>query len=68
MEQKEKTIDEIFQELEEVTKKMEAGTSLEESFALYHEGLRLVKACTEKIDTIEKQILVMNEEGQTHEF
>ena len=42
--------------------------SLEESFQLYQEGMELLKQCNARIDHVEKQILQIDEEGQTHEF
>ncbi len=42
--------------------------SLEESFALYHKGMDLLKSCNDKIDKIEKKMLILDEEGETHEF
>ena len=41
---------------------------LEESFGLYQEGMGLMKLCNENIDHVEKQMLQIDEEGQTHEF
>ncbi len=42
---------------------MEQGEhTLEETFSLYGEGLRLVKYCGEKIDAIEKQLLILEEQ------
>ena len=56
----EKSIEEIFGELDQIVEKLEAsGTTLEESFASYEAGLKLVKACGEKIDQVEKQIIVL---------
>ena len=47
----EKSIEEIFGELDQIVEKLEAsGTTLEESFASYEAGMKLVKACGEKID------------------
>ena len=34
--------------------------SLEDAFADYEEGMKLVKSCNEKIETIEKKILVLS--------
>ena len=34
--------------------------SLEEAFADYEEGMKLVKSCNEKIEMIEKRILVLS--------
>jgi exodeoxyribonuclease VII small subunit len=36
-----------------------SDTTLEESFACYEAGMKLVKACSEKIDKVEKQIIVL---------
>ena len=57
------TIEETFDQLEEVLKQMEAKEiSLEESFAGYERGMKLVKACNDKLDKVEKQIIVLSEE------
>lgn len=53
------TVEQAFSQLEQVLQKMEApDTSLEESFAFYEEGIRLLKGCTEKLDRVEKQMIV----------
>ena len=50
-------------------KKMEEGEiSLEESFQLYHQGMDMLKACNSKIDKVEKKMLLLDEEGEEHEF
>lgn len=64
----EHTLEQVFEELEEVLAKMEGETSLEESFQLYHKGMDMLKLCSEKIDKVEKQMLVLDEEGEPHEF
>ena len=57
------TIEETFDQLEEVLKQMEAKEiSLEESFACYERGMKLVKACNDKLDKVEKPIIVLSEE------
>lgn len=57
------TIEETFELLEEVLGKMEErDITLEESFACYEKGMKLVKACNDKIDKVEKQIIVLSEE------
>ena len=61
--------EELFEQLEEVTGKMEEkDTSLEESFALYQKGMELLKTCKDKIDRIEKKVQILDENGETHEF
>lgn len=69
MTDKEQNLEEVFAQLEDVIQKMEQGdVSLEESFALYHRGMDMVKKCNDKIDKVEKKILVLDNEGETHEF
>ena len=65
---KEQSLDEAFGELEQVISRMEGEVSLEESFRLYHKGMDMLKVCNEKIDKVEKKMLVMDEEGEVHEF
>lgn len=67
-EMKDCTLDEMFEKLDSVLAGMEEETSLEESFRLYHQGMDMLKMCSDKIDRIEKQILILDEEGETHEF
>ena len=64
----EHTLEQVFEQLEEVLARMEGETSLEESFQLYHKGMDMLKLCSEKIDKVEKQMLVLDEEGEPHEF
>ena len=65
----EETLDQTCGRLEELVGRMEAeDISLEESFALYHKGMDLLKSCNDKIDKIEKKMLILDEEGETHEF
>lgn len=67
--QEELTLEESFDRLEEILTTLEDGEiSLEDSFALYQKGMALVKSCNEKIDAVEKKILIMNEDGGLHEF
>lgn len=66
----EKTIEETFAELDEIMEKLESSeTSLEESFACYEAGMKLVKACGEKIDLVEKQMIILQggDEYETYE-
>lgn len=64
-----KSVEETFQELEEIIRKLESGeSSLEESFQYYEAGMKLVKSCNEKIDKVEKQMVVLEEDGENHEL
>ena len=65
----EQTLEVVFRELDEVVKKLEGeDISLEESFQLYHKGMELLKVCNEKIDAVEKKMLILDENGEKHEF
>ena len=66
---KEKTLEEAFAELDEMLVKLaDREVSLEESFEIYTEGTKLLKYCSDKLDRVEKKMLVMNEEGGLDEF
>ena len=66
---KEKTIEEAFQELESLAEKLEdSNTSLEDSFRFYKQGMELLKFCSGRLDTVEKKMLQMDEDGKLHEF
>lgn len=55
-----KSIEQTFEELDKIMEKLEApDTTLEESFACYEAGMKLVKACGEKIDKVEKQMIIL---------
>ncbi|MBQ0001159.1 MAG: exodeoxyribonuclease VII small subunit [Clostridiales bacterium] len=67
--QDEKSIEEAFRQLEDLTEKLESReTSLEDSFRYYKQGMELLKYCSEKLDTVEKKMLQMNEDGTVSEF
>lgn len=63
------TIEESLKELDDIVAKLESREiSLEDSFALYQKGMELLKECSKKIDTVEKKMLKMNENGELSEF
>ncbi len=67
--EKDMTLEETFAGLEEVIRTMEQGEiSLEESFKLYHKGMDMLKSCNDKIDKVEKKMLVLDSEGAAYEF
>ncbi|MBQ4531424.1 MAG: exodeoxyribonuclease VII small subunit [Lachnospiraceae bacterium] len=66
---KEKTIESIFEELEEKVNKLESrDITLEEAFKTYTEGMKLLKSCNDKLEKVEKKVMLMNEEGNLSEF
>lgn len=63
------TLEKAFEELEVIIEKMNSKeVSLDDSFALYTEGTKLLKYCNEQLDTVENKMLVLSEEGELHEF
>ena len=69
MDKKEETLEEMFTQLESVIKTMEQGdVSFEETFDLYHKGMNMLKSCNDKIDKVEKKMLILDDKGEAHEF
>mgnify|MGYP000320304279 FL=1 len=67
--QEEKPLEEMFTELDLLAGKLEdRETSLEDSFRLYRQGMELLKLCSGKLDTVEKKMLQLNEDGTFSEF
>lgn len=67
--QEEKPLEEMFTELDLLAGKLEdRETSLEDSFRLYRQGMELLKLCSEKLDTVEKKMLQLNEDCTFSEF
>ncbi len=65
----EQSLETVFKQLDEIVEQLEAeDVSLEDSFGLYHKGMDLLKVCNEKIDTIEKKMMMLDENGEEHEF
>ena len=65
----EKNIEDVFQERDVIAEKLESSdTSLEDSFRLYKKGMELLKYCSGKLDTVEKKMLQMDEDGTLREF
>ena len=63
------TIEESLKELDGIVEKLESrDISLEESFTMYQKGMELLKQCSKKIDTVEKKMLKVNEDGELSEF
>lgn len=62
-------IEDAFARLNAILSKMdEEGVSLEESFRLYEQGMKLIRYCNETIDTVEKKVRVLSAGGEQDEF
>ncbi len=63
---KQKSFEENLQRLEEIVSSLEEGNiSLENSINLFEEGMKLTRACNEKLESIENRInILINENGK----
>ncbi len=69
MSRKAMTIEENFKKLEEILALLESeDVTLEEAFAAYTEGMKLLKLCNDQIDKVEKQVLKLSEDGTLTEL
>ena len=58
------SLEEALAQLDEIMDRLEqSDIGLEDSFRLYQQGMQLVKQCNDSIDRVEKQLLVLEEEG-----
>ncbi len=58
------SVEEGFKLLDETTKKLsEEDISLEDSFKEFEKGMKILKLVNEKIDRVEKQVMMITDEG-----
>ena len=63
------SLEERFEHIEDIIEEMEKGDiTLDKSFELYKNGLEEIKAANAMLETMEKAMLVMNEDGSLEEF
>lgn len=68
-EEKEPTIEELMAKIDALSAEMETGDlTLEDSFAKYRQGMELIKECTKQIAAVEKQMQVLDEQGDLDDF
>ena len=64
-----KSLEEVFEQLDEIVEQLDkTEVSLEDAFGLYHKGMNLLKICNDKIDKVEKQMLILDEEVEKDEL
>ena len=61
----EASLDEIQKLLDEMGRD---GVTLEESFACYEKGIRLLRQVNERIDRVEKKVQMLTEDGTLEDF
>ena len=58
------TLEEMFAHLDEILNNMEdPDISLEDAFSLYEQGMKDIRSCNEKLDLVEKKMMVIAEDG-----
>ena len=63
------SLEEAFRQIEEkISLLEEEDITLEDSFRAYQEGMKLLRYCDAKIDKVEKQVMMINEDGGLDEF
>lgn len=69
MANKEFKLEEAFDELNQIIEDLEKpDVSLENSFSLYQKGMKLLKACNDSIDKVEKELIILSESGEGNEL
>ena len=69
MAEKEIKLEESFDKLNQIMEALEKpDISLEDSFTLYQEGMKLLKACNDSIDKVEKELIILSENGEANEL
>ena len=63
------SLEATFEELEQIIERLEQEQiPLEQAFDSYKKGVELLKSCHEKLDQVEKNVLILNENGELDEF
>jgi exodeoxyribonuclease VII small subunit len=69
MADKEMKLEEAFEKLNNVLVELEkSDVSLEDSFTLYQEGMKLLKSCNDSIDKVEQELIILSENGESNEL
>lgn len=63
------TLEEKLAKLDAMTEQLrKEDITLEESFSLYKDGMELIKQCNTDIDRVEKQVQILNADGQVTDW
>ena len=63
------TLEEKLAKLDAMTEQLrKEDITLEESFSLYKDGMERIKQCNADIDRVEKQVQILNADGQVTDW
>lgn len=69
MAKKEFSIDQGFEQLDDILKKLRSeDVKLSDAVKLYSEGVNVVKECKDSLDQVEKELIILNEDGEENEI
>jgi exodeoxyribonuclease VII small subunit len=59
------TVEHAFEELDAIVEELEKEeTSINDALKLYTKGVKLVQKCQDSLDTIEKELIILEEKGE----
>ena len=68
-EAKDSTLEGLLEAVKAIVARMQQkDLALEDSFALYQQGVGMLRQCSQKIDLVEKKLLLLQEEGMCEEL
>ncbi|MDO4942211.1 MAG: exodeoxyribonuclease VII small subunit [Lachnospiraceae bacterium] len=66
MPRKKFTVEQAFEELDAIVEELEKEeTSIDDALKLYTKGVKLVQKCQDSLDTIEKELIILDEKGES---
>lgn len=67
--EKAEKLEEVIAQVEQcITRLEDPQVSLEDSFRYYEQGIAKLKLCNEKVEQIEKKMLMINSQGELENF
>lgn len=68
-EDRERSLEELFDDLDGILSAMDdREVTLEDAFSLYEKGMKKIRRCNEKLDLVEKKMLVIAQDGTEEVF
>ncbi|MCD7981103.1 MAG: exodeoxyribonuclease VII small subunit [Clostridiales bacterium] len=68
-EDRERPLEELFDDLDGILSAMgDREVTLEDAFSLYEKGMKKIRQCNEKLDLVEKKMLVIAQDGTEEIF